>query len=118
MSKIKLILDKDNDFYGIEFLCPACKYVDGTTQRHTIRVNQIPVGYKASSISSNVSWNWNVNLEKPTITPSIRRSFPRENGKVYTCHSVITDGYINFANDSTHPLAGQTVELLDFDNNQ
>ena len=118
MSKIKLILDKDNDFYGIEFLCPACKYVDGTPQRRTIRVNQIPVGYKASSISLNVSWDWNVNLEKPSIIPSVRRSFPRENGKVYTCHSVITDGYINFANDSTHPLAGQTVELLDFDNNQ
>ena len=118
MSKIKLILDKDNDFYGIEFLCPGCKYVDDTTQRHSIRVNQIPVGYKASSIPLNVSWNWNVDLEKPSITPSVKRSFPRKDGKVYICHSVITDGYITFVNDSTHPLAGQRVELLDFNDNQ
>lgn len=31
------------------------------------------------------------------------------------CHSFITDGQIQFLNDCTHPLAGQTVPLPNFD---
>jgi hypothetical protein len=29
------------------------------------------------------------------------------------CHSFITDGFIQFLDDCTHPLAGQTVEIPD-----
>jgi hypothetical protein len=31
------------------------------------------------------------------------------------CHSFVTDGRIQFLNDCTHSLAGQTVDLPDFD---
>jgi hypothetical protein len=27
------------------------------------------------------------------------------------CHSFVTDGRIQFLNDCTHPLAGQTVDI-------
>lgn len=71
-------------------------------------------------------WQFNGNLEKPTVSPSILVSgvewlTDEEHARVMAgekiepkptiCHSFITDGKIQFLSDSTHSLAGQTVEL-------
>ena len=53
-------------------------------------------------------WGFNGNLEKPTITPSILRYETPGNPR---CHSFVTDGKIAFCSDSTHSMAGQTIEL-------
>ena len=54
-------------------------------------------------------WSWNGDTEKPTLKPSVRTR-----GGNFLCHSFITDGKVQFLNDCTHELAGQTVDLLDF----
>lgn len=70
-------------------------------------------------------------LDRPTLTPSISVSSghyashwkPGDGcwcGKdygfsCYRCHSVVTDGRIMFCTDSTHALAGQTVDMPDID---
>lgn len=61
-------------------------------------------------------WSWNENFEKPTVTPSIlaRGEFSERINKNLICHSVITDGKIEFMDDSTHELAGLTIELKEF----
>ncbi len=56
-------------------------------------------------------WTFNENLEKPTVSPSIlvfgSAVHPR-------CHSFVKDGMIQFLDDCTHALSGQTVEIPDW----
>lgn len=68
-------------------------------------------------------WEFNGDLEKPTFTPSYLTWLdpnPEADPKFDTkgkyrngfrCHSYITDGKIQYLEDCTHKLAGQTVEM-------
>lgn len=70
-------------------------------------------------------WTWNGDLERPTFTPSVlvggiqwdtSSGFHKPNhtaapGEPIVCHSFVTDGRIQFLTDSTHALAGQTVDV-------
>lgn len=59
-------------------------------------------------------WQFNGDFEHPTFTPSyVVRSGNALGDTV--CHSFVTDGKIQFLGDCTHALAGQTVDLPDFD---
>ena len=104
---------------GLIFWCPGCK----GNHRITIK-GANPDG-----------WEWNGDLEKPTTTPSIlvqttrmtekgktdhkvwaEEGFPKRDGKAFdsepvVCHSFVNDGQIRFLNDCTHELAGQTVDI-------
>jgi len=73
------------------FFCPGCKY------GHPFAVPR---------------WTWNGSFDKPTFTPSLlcNASHPKSR-----CHSVVTDGKIQFCSDCWHSLAGQTVDLPDWD---
>jgi hypothetical protein len=80
----------------VAFHCPGCE-----------RGHSIPVtGVRA--------WKWNGSLEKPTITPSILVNVGGTNPTQPICHSVVTDGKIVFLSDCTHKLAGQTIEIPDW----
>jgi hypothetical protein len=65
-------------------------------------------------------WSWNGNLEKPTFRPSIlvKANYTSIDRLDDICHSWVTDGRIEFMNDSTHSLSGRTVDLLDWDEEQ
>lgn len=66
-------------------------------------------------------WSFNGNLDRPTFQPSLLVHWTqyepsKQEGKKYdekecVCHSFVTDGKIQFLNDCTHKLAGQTVEM-------
>jgi len=65
-------------------------------------------------------WGWNGNADKPTFTPSVLVRYGanpdadeefKEWRTERVCHSFVTDGRIQFLTDSTHELAGQTVDL-------
>lgn len=103
------------------FWCPGC---DGA---HQVAVGEGP----------GPRWGYNGNPDAPTFTPSVLvRSghyVPGEEGKACwctynranpdrpapfecsVCHSFVTDGRIQFLGDCTHRLAGQTVDLPDWD---
>ncbi|ATE84738.1 ammonia monooxygenase [Sinorhizobium sp. LM21] len=103
------------------FWCPGC---DGA---HQVRIGEGP----------GPRWGYNGNPERPTFTPSVLvRSghyVPGQEGKscwcTYNaehpddpapfkcsiCHSFVTDGHIRFLGDCTHELAGQTVEIPDWE---
>lgn len=95
----------------VHFHCPGCDDVHGVT------VDEGPV-----------VWGWNGDLELPTFTPSLLvrgNQWPKDEYPEYykathpevapgddtVCHSFVTDGRIQFLGDCTHELAGQTVEL-------
>lgn len=58
-------------------------------------------------------WTFNGNYDLPTFTPSLRVMGARE-GET-KCHSFVTNGRIEFCGDSPHALAGQTVDLPEWD---
>jgi hypothetical protein len=61
-------------------------------------------------------WTWNGSMDAPTFQPSIRVQWMYgEGNKQFCCHSFITDGKIQFLADCTHSLAGQTVEIPDWE---
>ncbi len=98
------------------FWCPGCD------EAHAIRIG-------------SDGWGFNGDFDKPTFTPSIlvrrghhsdgnpecwctyNKAHPK-NPAPFTCgmcHSYVIDGRIQFLADSTHALAGQTVDLPEFE---
>lgn len=96
----------------VSFWCPGCE------EHHIVRI--VPPG----------DWGFNQDYRRPTFTPSILVSgtVPVTDADVSRimaggavepkptrCHSYVTDGYIEFLADCSHPLAGQTVLLMTLD---
>lgn len=81
------------------FHCPGCGY------GHWFRTN-------AEGVTRRPAWQWNGDIEKPTVTPSILVSVSKPSAR---CHLFITSGKIQFLEDCFHHLAGQTVPLEPID---
>ena len=87
------------------FHCPGCKCA------HQIAAKG------ATAYNPPVAWDWNGSLTNPTFSPSLKVWWDEGSPAVNkVCHSFITDGKIQFLHDSTHELAGQTVEIPDWEN--
>lgn len=95
---------------GLTFWCPGC---DGA---HAIQ----------HGTGAGPRWGWNGCVEKPTFTPSVLVTWSEPSDKPgefedpakdmkKVCHSFVTDGRIQFLGDCTHALAGQTVDLPDWE---
>jgi hypothetical protein len=54
-------------------------------------------------------------MESPTFTPSLLVNAFHPPSR---CHLFITDGKIQFCGDCVHGLAGQTVEMVDVDDDE
>lgn len=72
--------------------CPAC---DGA--------KRLPIE------GSRPSWEWNGNLEKPTLTPSILQI---ETQTAPRCHSYLTEGVWNYLSDCTHDMPDRQVPMV------
>ena len=100
---------------ALTFFCPGCE------APHTVQIGEGP----------GPRWGFNNDLERPTFTPSVLVTWTQweppatapeiaakiELGLIVqtevakACHSFITDGRIQYLGDCTHPLAGQTLDL-------
>lgn len=111
MSALSAIL-RDTKGNGLMFWCPGC---DGP--------HQIQHGAGAGP-----RWGWNGSVDKPTFTPSVLVQHDHwvphyvpgapkvaQTNVTDICHSFVTDGRIQFLGDCTHALAGQTVDLPDWE---
>lgn len=64
------------------------------------------------SVPPGPCWQWDGNLEAPTIRASLLVRMDFTDGRAArVCHSFVTAGRWEFLGDSTHALAGQTVDL-------
>ncbi len=67
------------------------------------------------------NWTWNGSTEAPTLRPSIltkgggRKYLETGQYTEHVCHSWVTDGKVQFLDDCTHELKGQTHDLLEVD---
>ena len=80
--------------YGYRIKCKPCGY------------HYIPKIGKPGA-----SWSFNKNFEKPTFTPSVNESQTYENKVIKRCHYVLTDGIMHYCSDCMHELAGRSVAL-------
>jgi len=96
-AKVKRYDNQSGTLYGYGFTCPGCK--------HT---HLLPVG--VGDGHTHARWEFNGDLEAPTFSPSILAQWENRKGK-RVCHSFVKAGQIQFLNDCTHELAGQTVPL-------
>jgi hypothetical protein len=78
----------------LSFWCPGC------TMIHEVQPATAPF--------HDGGWTWNGSHGAPTLSPSI---LIEGNADRPTCYSNVIDGQIEFLAESTHELAGQTVEL-------
>lgn len=75
----------------VRYTCPGCKH------EHSVNGKR---------------WNWNGDVDKPTLSPSVRHYYTRPDGtEVTTCHYHIKAGMIEFCDDCQHDLSSRTVEL-------
>lgn len=95
-------LDEHDGVGYLSLHCPGCGCA------HTITV-ALPDGPPSGTV-----WEWDGNLQRPTISPSILTWWTagREDRR---CHSFVRDGIWEYLTDSTHPLAGQHVPVPAWD---
>ena len=84
----------------VAWQCPGCE------ESHAVPVN----GHR-----SGRGWQWNGSLDSPTLAPSILVNVGGSNPTVQICHTFIRDGKIEFLADCTHKLAGQMVDVPDWE---
>ena len=86
---------------GIAHHCPAC--------------NEMHVFYTEMPNANGAFWVWNGSEVLPSFTPSmlITADFAPEDGGKFVCHYFLKAGKLQYLNDCTHTLKGQTVALPD-----
>jgi len=87
--RIAILRRDDGTLYRRAFWCPGCG-----TPHHL-----------------DTGWTYNDDPVRPTFTPSVL-SYP--NHEQPRCHSFVTDGRIQFLDDSDHALKSTTVDLPPF----
>lgn len=96
-----LVAERDTEGRSRKVLhlaCPACNV-------HQVTVEQEP------GMSGPV-WEWDGNLEAPTVNPSILVSWTYGEERLpRVCHSFLRGGRWQFLADCTHELAGQTADM-------
>lgn len=117
--KAKIVRNDDGQFWGINFRCPGC-IAYGLAGGVTLPVNWLPPGETLAPVAhaGMDHWDFNGDFEHPTFSPSVLRHWTRpadgdEPEVRYVCHSFVRNGRIEFLEDCTHPLVGQTVDLPD-----
>lgn len=112
MSKV-LPYEEAGGVTGYMIFCPACRsgHLFNTTPN-------LPNGVGGK----RPAWAFDGNLEEPTFSPSMLvttndPSHPHHQPRAAfsRCHSFVTAGKIQFQRDCTHPLAGTTVDLPDWE---
>ena len=88
----KIIINGDN----VRYYCPGCQH------DHAVPAKR---------------WNFNGNVDKPTLSPSVRHFIPAgEHGpEQTTCHYFVRNGVIQYCGDCQHDLAGKHVPMKDMD---
>ncbi len=99
MSKFSLKKEfAPGDFRHV-FFCPGCEC------GHYVRVQ-----------GPGPTWEFNGDIEKPTVTPSILVTWDEGEARVKKiCHSFVVLGKIRFLDDCTHKLRSQTVDLPEWE---
>lgn len=104
---------------SLMFVCPGC--VAGGPDGYD-GIHMLPVNVPADSGLDRPSWDWDGNLEAPTLSPSILTNGNRGEATRFNddgtprfprCHSYLRAGVFEFLGDCEHPFVGQKVPIPD-----
>lgn len=101
----------------VTIICPACRDVD-ISRGYTDQRDGGVAGVHTVPFQGEGAWGFNGNVDAPTLTPSLLLTqgvTPCDRRDKFVCHSFVTDGRIQFLSDCTHSLAGQTVDLPEWE---
>lgn len=79
------------------YWCPGCDSL------HAITINP-------SKSNKGAGWDFSGTLDCPTYAPSQLTTYGCDSK--YVCHTFIRGGKVEFLNDCTHALKGQTVPMV------
>lgn len=96
---IRNISDHGIHYQALMFICPGCG-----NDLHMLPVN--------TDVKTPV-WQWDGDLEAPTITPSILTQWGNETSGIHICHSFLTQGIFNYLSNCTHSFANQQIPIPD-----
>lgn len=119
VAKVVTVSDArdQSDHLRLKIWCPGCK-----------SLKMLPIN---GTSDKRPNWQFDGNLEKPTLSPSIKTSYymmsdegeaaaergdapgpdGRYHGHEYVCHSFLKAGRWEFLSDCTHELKSQTVDM-------
>ena len=101
-QKVFQVVDSDKQPLGYAFYCEGC---GNYHMYYTEKPNDI-----------GAKWTFNGDLDRPTFRASMLIRMNKEQDNVdLVCHSFVTDGKIQYLNDCTHHLKGQTIEMKDIE---
>ena len=110
-AKLRRISSQAGEPVGYLHWCPGCKCAKA-------------IHVQKPSTYTGAQWTFDGNFEAPTFSPSILcfsqggkwegDKWVREGPRITTCHYFIRNGMIQFLSDCAHALAGQTVPLPDW----
>jgi len=101
----KILIEGEGELF---LFCPGCNCT------HAINIKN----------SQRPCWGFNGDYERPTFEPSLLVTYPANPnaGEEYKewrterrCHSFIRNGQIQYLTDCTHHLAGQTIDIPEWD---
>lgn len=103
MPLLHRVVNSDRSPRGWSHRCPGCQ------STHVIDVDE-PNRWGAR-------WTFDGVEDRPTFSPSVNCSWgtPDVPPGVSRCHYFLRAGVIEYLPDCTHPLAGKSVPLPDFD---
>lgn len=87
-----------NTIQSLAHWCPGCK------EMHDFTI--------VSPSTFGSRWTWNQEENKPTIRPEMKILWSKPEG-LKRCHYFITEGYIEYFEDSTHWAGGKIIEMED-----
>lgn len=114
MARISPVLRSAEDG-GLLFWCPGCgmphqvKHGEGPGPRWASNGDAARPTLQPSVLVRYAHWVPPATM--PEVCEQIRRGEIVQTKVEDTCHSFVTDGRIQFLGDCTHALAGQTVDL-------
>lgn len=101
-TRLQEVTHNDITYNVLVFVCPGC--VVGSRPGYD-GVHRLPVNVKEDI--DKASWDWDGNLEFPTLSPSILTTGP------FRCHSYINQGVFDFLVDSEHQFSGRKIPIPD-----
>lgn len=113
-SMLRNVDDHGTKYNALMFVCPGCqKEKSGPAgslgSSHSSGLHMLPV----NSEDHSPSWNWDGNLEAPTVSPSILTRWGNDSIGIHVCHSFLRNGVFEYLSDCTHSYASQQVPLPD-----
>lgn len=110
-AMLRTVDDHGEHYEALMFVCPGCAlpYTVDDREWKPTGLHMLPV----NSAVKSPSWDFDGNLEAPTLSPSILTHGGQQGEGPPRCHSFLRAGVFEFLDDCTHAMAGQHVPMPD-----